>query len=329
LTLFFVRKHRTRGGNRETEYAQSVDHQRRGHHRGLSQRDTHSELGFHDVRLLIENQLTSREVQKKVPQNWPGQKICDDVARQANGLFIWASTVCRQVINAAFPDEELDILTQRTILGGINELYRVALDRALPVEDESLRKMTTFVLGNIVASLEPLSIAAWTQLLANSKGMGGRKFETVVKRLGSVLNLDTEGVSGVRFLHPTFREFLITEATEDIPNVFFVQLSSYRHDLGFRCLGVIWRELHRDHCQLKNPSVKSGVPNLSDLIGKKYVRASSLRLSVLGISCDRRPVSQQPAGVEQSGGGFLSHIFLISGRSNELDEHHGSFDAAT
>jgi len=67
-------------------------------------------------------------------------------------------------------------------------LYRVALDRALPVEDESLRKMTAFVLGNIVASLEPLSIAAWTQLLANSKGMGGRKFETVVKRLGSVLN---------------------------------------------------------------------------------------------------------------------------------------------
>ncbi|CAG8620682.1 3261_t:CDS:2, partial [Acaulospora colombiana] len=122
---------------------------------------------------------------------------------RAGGLFIWAKTVCELLRNIR---RDRDGFIRRVLAEGIRQMdsiYLIALEQATR-NNEVEESMEAYmdVLKVVVAAYEPLSPDTINQLLNIPNVM------EIVGDLRSVL--ECHGVEEpIRFLHPTFREFLL------------------------------------------------------------------------------------------------------------------------
>jgi hypothetical protein len=134
--------------------------------------------------------------------SFPDQKI-DQLVTRLEGLFIWASTVCRLLLK--FRGDRDHFLEDVLVKGPhqMDSIYMSALQQALPDRDE-IENLKVFqkVLSTIVVAFEPLSPNALNQLLQIKNSFD------IVKDLQSVLECPASD-KPVRFLHPTFQEFLV------------------------------------------------------------------------------------------------------------------------
>ncbi|PVG02917.1 hypothetical protein CPB86DRAFT_665135, partial [Serendipita vermifera] len=126
----------------------------------------------------------------------------DRLVTRSRGLFIWASTVCKLI--EEFQGNMEQYVSGLLVYGpeDMDQIYQKALDQALPpVSQAANRKSYMAVLGVVVVAFEPLSPRIIDEVLGISNSF------TIVQHLRSVL--DCHQVDDpIRFLHPTFREFL-------------------------------------------------------------------------------------------------------------------------
>jgi hypothetical protein len=149
---------------------------------------------------------------------------------RAGGLFIWAKTVCELLQNLR---GDRSGFIRRVLTEGIrqmNFIYRIALEQAIrnnQVEESVEAYMR--VLKVIVAAYEPLSPSTINRILGISDCMD------IVTDLRSVL--ECHGMEDpVRFLHPTFREFLLDP---ELCGHFYVDLSLGHHLMAGGCFLVM------------------------------------------------------------------------------------------
>jgi hypothetical protein len=188
---------------------------------------------------------------------------------RAGGLFIWAKTVCDLLDNFrgnknSFIDR---ILSQK--LRQMDLIYRIALEQAIGIdrEEESIEAYMN-VLSIIVVAYEPMSPNTIDQLLKSSESMD------IVNDLRSVLECVGEDTP-IRFLHPTFREFLLN------PNDcgrYFVDINTAQDLMVRGCLSVISGELEYDQCKLHGSPQWSFAPEELRDACLKYT-SSSLQYS--------------------------------------------------
>jgi hypothetical protein len=160
---------------------------------------------------------------------------------RSEGLFIWASTVCRLLLK--FRGNRDQFLSDVLVQGPhqMNSVYRVALQQALPdIEETENVEVYRRVLSIIAVAFEPLSPNTIDNLLKITSS-----FE-IIKDLQSVLDCSHPD-SLVRFLHPTFREFLLQSIDnhpchidENVSHMFMVRV----------CLDVMASNLRWDICDL-------------------------------------------------------------------------------
>ncbi|PVF91240.1 hypothetical protein CPB86DRAFT_878623 [Serendipita vermifera] len=170
---------------------------------------------------------------------------------RAGGLFIWAKTVCGLLENIrgnrnAFIDR---VLSQK--LRQMDPIYRIALDQAIGHndEEESIEAYTN-VLKAIVAAYEPLSPNMINRLLGITDAM------EIVNDLRSVL--ECPGMDDViRFLHPTFREFLLTS---QVSGRCYVDIGAAHKLMSNRCFVVMDEDLEYDICKLFQSSIGKYTP---------------------------------------------------------------------
>jgi hypothetical protein len=179
------------------------------------------------------------------------------VIERAGGLFIWAKTVC-DLLNRFRGDKDsfIDrILSSK--LRQMDSIYRIALDQAIgPDKEEENMVAYMKVLGIIVAAYEPVSPNTIDKLLNSSDSMA------IVNDLRSVLECRGEGAL-VRFLHPTFRDFLLnpTDAGQ-----YFVDMSVAHKIIVGGCLSTMDKELDYDICKLYDDVLfYFGLRELSDV----------------------------------------------------------------
>lgn len=127
-----------------------------------------------------------------------------NLIKKANGLFIWAKTVC-EMFDSDKRIEPAEVIYERITSGNnpsdIDTIYELILDRLEP----NVRQASDRLLPLLVAAFEPLAPTSLDIIIKEF----GLKLETktVVKRLGNVLHVDqTTGL--IRFRHPTFVEYL-------------------------------------------------------------------------------------------------------------------------
>jgi hypothetical protein len=72
--------------------------------------DIHGSNNQRDIALHIRDRLDYISSRRRLGADWPGEKRIDDLTRQAEGLFVWASTVSEYLLNAAYSDRKLSTL---------------------------------------------------------------------------------------------------------------------------------------------------------------------------------------------------------------------------
>jgi hypothetical protein len=173
----------------------------------------------------------------------PETRIGQLVAR-SNGLFIWASTVCK--IFEDFQGDEDEFLESLMSQGPqkMNQVYHVALKQALSTTSDEAINLKAYkrFFEVIVVAFEPLSPKSINSLLQITSA------SKIVGHLRSVLVCHGPD-EPVRFLHPTFREFLL-EHLDNHPC--HVEERNAHLLLAQACLETMSRTLKWDLCDLFN-----------------------------------------------------------------------------
>jgi hypothetical protein len=205
-----------------------IEEQIQGYRHEMLSLRTDSEANCEDVDLFIRKRLQGKSFRE-------GQ--IDQVVKGADGLFIWAKIVCE--VLAKFRGDKDEFL--KRILSYRNKkmdhIYQIALEQAIGKEPEKENVEAYMkVLGIIVVAYDPVSPETIDIFLNISNS------RDIVSDLGSVLNChDSNNV--VRFLHPTFREFLLEMRLDGS----FINI--LHQSMAVRCLKIISEGLEYDTCK--------------------------------------------------------------------------------
>lgn len=186
-----------------------------------------------------------RRKKKRLGTDWPGKHNIQALTERAAGLFIWASTASR-FINGHDPQKRLDIILQRNIPieaeSALNSLYQTALLSVGMWEDEDFVGDFRAIIGTVLVLRSPLSSTAIDDLLDIA---GGRLSIETTEQLACVISSSPK----VRFIHPSFSDFLLTRSRCG-RDIWFFEKPYYNHKFALRCLQRLDSALERNMCNL-------------------------------------------------------------------------------
>jgi WD40 repeat protein len=193
------------------------------------------------------------------------------LAQKSDGLFEWARLTCEYIKGTnrvgmdpmgRFDAVVAGVSANRTRL--LDDMYKRILSDIIP-EDEREEVIPLFcsVMGQILASLEPLPLSALNVMRQHFPSADCRyEVDWVVRPLSSLLTGTTDLHTPIRPLHASFYEFLTDKSrSHDL----FVDTSLVQRDLAFATLRVMDSEhgLRFNICSLENSYLpNSSVPDL-------------------------------------------------------------------
>jgi hypothetical protein len=196
--------------------------------------DIASDTNARDISWYLCHRLM--RIYKKTPQLWKGSvwpEVSDieKLAELASGLFVWASTAS-EFIDGYDPRARKEIILKGHSGVGYGEsldsLYRIALESAGDWGDALFVTDFTAVMGLALAARRPLSSAAIDLLLGPDEC---RPCCHILSHLRSVLQHEPN----VRFLHPSFADFLLTKSRSG-RDVWYFDQRHHNALLASRCL---------------------------------------------------------------------------------------------
>ena len=212
-----------------------------------------------------------------VEEDWIGQ---DDIARlrsKAEGLFIYAATICRFLDCEDFEDEDARQERLYQIFEGgteeeapqnkVDEIYLKVLSfphlaKSTKVTKERFYATAKKSLGFICVLFKPVSAASLSELLQIER----EELDKALRRLHAILDVRQDDAP-VALVHLSFRDFLLDEErSRELP--FRVDESAMHRAVFERCVELMQQGLKEDMCGLVFPGhlvsnvseVDSGVP---------------------------------------------------------------------
>ena len=218
----------------------------------------------------IQRYIHSAFSQQQLGTNWYTDEDIKDLATRAGGLFIFASTIVRYVVNGMAPNARKRrlqnvLLAVNTVAATLplDAIYGFVLTRAasaVNVDPEEL-DLTRQALACILTACMPLSVSALADFLRREKD----DLLGALGRLQSVIHVpDQPDQPGLRTLHASFGDYLLHRAADDIR----ISASHGHEILAAACLDVMDRQLHINISQHRsaykpNPSSATGSITLS------------------------------------------------------------------
>ncbi|QRW11285.1 hypothetical protein RhiLY_10284 [Ceratobasidium sp. AG-Ba] len=177
--------------------------------------------------------------------DWP-QGATDAIATQAGGLFIWARTACKYIIDGFDVHERFRLIMNGGGLADIDSLYGKVLQVDSLMSQDNAMHMQKCIGAIVVTSMRSgLSIRALADLLDGH--ISYRILERVVSKLSSVLYIDEQRDGVVRISHPSFMDYITTPSrSKDM----CVNMEEQNLLLVDRCLKVMIRGLKFNICGL-------------------------------------------------------------------------------
>ncbi|KAG8827555.1 hypothetical protein FRC19_002248 [Serendipita sp. 401] len=190
----------------------------------------------HDINIYVEKRLT------RVPTISSEHR--EMIISRSGGLFLFAATICRMLERGRHRSEVLKVLSGMNTTDKLERrmdiLYLSALKQAQV--DKEADKMMMGVLSLIIIAYQPLSINTLSKFLPDNVYVND-----FVQDLGGVLK-DGNPDRPIKVLHPTFREFLLSN--EDRANGFLVNALSSSGAMAIACIDTLERILDEDMFQL-------------------------------------------------------------------------------
>ena len=210
-----------------------------------------------DLRRYFESHLSSLAQQRGIGHGWPGMQSIMRLVEISAGLFLWASTACRFILEGGgharvrlggllsecrerrAPEERLDRIYISVLQGAIPSSYSEA-------ERQDLCAVFREVLGSIVVLASPLAIDPLAELLA----MQSDDIENALADLHSILHIPRDKPRPIRLHHPALRDFLLNRCRDAH---FRVDKEQAHRCLAEKCLVLMEKMLRRDICGLGLP----------------------------------------------------------------------------
>ena len=213
-----------------------------------------------DITLFVENYLSDVSSLEK---EWPDKRWRQMLVDSSQGLFQWASTACRAIKDpkGVLPETERLSRFMKPSASRLDALYSEALGQAFHGRDKADVSYCKLVMGRVLATKEPLSISAHSEL-QNDKGV-----EIILPQLGSFLSGVDRQDTPIRPLHASFFEFL-TDQNRSLTS-YYIDPSQQNRSLTSSSLRVMKSGLRfniagleTSHCQ------NADVPDLAAHIEK-------------------------------------------------------------
>jgi len=228
-------------------------------HRDFILHEISNHIVNRDISALLQHEFDRIRMGHRLPMEWPDEPSLGHLIQKADGLFIYAATVCRFIGHEdSYPPERLAFVLEGSMEEGSPTVqldlmytkllrYAVVKDRE-PQRTERLLQRFRRIVGPIVILFDVLTASALGQLLDTKP----REVERTLESLSSILSYsDSEG-SPIRLLHPSFRDFLLDNRRCDDPR-FSIVGDNAHGDLAVSCLDLMSRHLKQDMCSLKLP----------------------------------------------------------------------------
>ena len=187
----------------------------------------------------------------------------DELAKRAEGLFLWAAVACGYILDP--PDSFgfskircINHLLKRTAdrhgQDPLDELYKEVLEGYFTHEESRL--LFRSVVGQLITSIEPLSIRSLTTLRryaspSPSPSFYGDAVVILLRRLGSLLSNVQSPDENLPIipLHTSFRDFLTNPKRSS--KFFYVGPRDAHRELADSCLGLLLNNLKFNICNLE------------------------------------------------------------------------------
>jgi hypothetical protein len=222
-----------------------------------------------DIKLYLAERLVEmvegRSDFQESSDDWPPDDKIDILARLANGLFIYAKTVCDYIgepggnisahLNNAvrsgeesskLPGDELDTKE-------LDRLYRDILDRAIPIRPKA-RDNLRQILSSIINIRNPLSARGLGILLEIEPGI----IKSTLGSLHSVISVPQSLDAPISTFHTSFPDCL-TEPTRSLQH--YLPPSQSHEMLSKNCLSLMNSFLKENICNLKGRRANGTIAN--------------------------------------------------------------------
>jgi hypothetical protein len=213
-----------------------------------------------DITLFVETHLSGVS---SLEEKWPNKLWRQMLVESSEGLFQWASTACRAIKDpeGVFPETERLSSFVKPSARGLDALYSEALRQVFHGRDDDAVSRCKLVMGWILATKEPLSVSAHSEL------RGDNLVELVLPQLGSFFSRVDQQDIPIRPLHASFFEFLTNKKRST--ETYYVDPSQQSRSLTLSSLRVMKSGLRfniagleTSHCQ------NADVPDLATRIKK-------------------------------------------------------------
>lgn len=217
-----------------------------------------------DIRLYIQQQVKSIVMDPPLSDS-----EIDRLALQADGLFIWCSTLLKYIADSIDPRADLEpflddsINGRDKVLSPLYQLYQKVLESAVKHSEDMDLLRLILAADLVVSENRPLSATAITSFVLDHRLFAGRSssyVSIIVSRLHAVLYTDSTS-RAVRAHHTSFYDFLrsrLMDGTTGWPSMNEVKLQVVR-----RCLAIMHTKLRFNICQIETPILNVDIPDLS------------------------------------------------------------------
>ncbi|KAG9091479.1 hypothetical protein FRC06_000549, partial [Ceratobasidium sp. 370] len=206
-----------------------------------------------DIRIFVQDRLGGLEH----TEDWPKDAV-ERLSIHSSGLFIWARTACKFIIDGYDRRKRLNDVLASTKLTDIDTLYTTTVKASIQDDAEDNMDYVLGCLGAVVvtSARTPLSIPNLVELLDGRIPRG--VIERVVGSLSSVLYVDQKLDGAIRISHPSFVDYITTPSRS---KSLCVDVEQHNTILAECCFQVMASNLRFNICGLET----SDLPN-SDVL---------------------------------------------------------------
>lgn len=211
-----------------------------------------------DIALFLRHEMASiREFHSNLnlPSDWPGDTKLHTLTRNSAGLFIWASTVVKFILEGYSPTQQIDSVLSvgfhREAEKALDSVYAMALGAAGLWKDKTFMVNFHLVLGSTLVAREPISDSVIDSLMELS---GERSSRHLLSRLKCLL-LWSPGES-VQILHASFADY-ITDSARCGNQPWFIDVSQSHATLTRESFRIMESGLHFNMCHLETSFLRN------------------------------------------------------------------------
>ncbi|KIM21760.1 hypothetical protein M408DRAFT_80079, partial [Serendipita vermifera MAFF 305830] len=202
-----------------------------------------------DIEMFLEYHFgrIAAQYPNELPADWPGRPLIKELAKMANGLFIYVVTIL-QILGKGEPQEQLSRILAGAGAGGLTTLYSWILKASFPDPSEKVVKSLHSIVGTIILAKDPLPASSIGELCSID--------QLTVKYILNGLQSVMYPGNVPRFKHQSFVDFLI-DKTRCLP-AFLIDPRHQTHNLALKTLQLMKRDLRFNICELKSSYHRNG-----------------------------------------------------------------------